>query len=314
MLKFIQREEKVLGRVTEKRQYDLPLNKDAGTGFLILLVALMSFLTVLAVAASFALSAMTDRWTTGLENKVTVEIPATDSAGNPLKAEDIARLTAQVAAQLQSHPAVAELHVLTQEEIADLVKPWLGENMLSQNFPVPGLISLTLHGVEDQTLKILEGRIQSVAPQARLDTHESWLKDLLRFTNALRFSAFLLIIIIGFTMATAVAGAIRSRMAVHSAEVELLHFMGAADRYIARQFQRHSLILALRGGLAGLAAAAVALFIIGWLSGEMSVSLLPDFSLHPAQIILIGSLPALIALLATVTAGRTVRRVLETLP
>jgi hypothetical protein len=38
--------------------------------------------------------------------------------------------------------------------------------------------------------------------------------------------------------------------------VSVLHFVGAEDGYIAREFQRHFLLLGLRGGLIGAGAAA----------------------------------------------------------
>src|SRR5690606_32284625 len=105
-----------------------------------------------------------------------------------------------------------------------------------------------------EALRALDMRIKAVAPDARMDTHEAWLRDLMRFTGALQFAAALLTIVIGITTATAVAGAVRARLAVHGAEVEILHLMGAADHYIARQFQRHSMVLALQGGMAGVIA------------------------------------------------------------
>jgi cell division transport system permease protein len=66
--------ERVLGKA-QKRRYDLPLNKGSGTGFLVILIALMTFLGMLALASSFALSAMTARWSSGLENRLTIESP-----------------------------------------------------------------------------------------------------------------------------------------------------------------------------------------------------------------------------------------------
>ena len=44
----------------------------------------------------------------------------------------------------------------------------------------------------------------------------------------------------------------RAGLAVHHAVVEVLHLIGARDGYIARQFQRQALRLALRGGIVGL--------------------------------------------------------------
>lgn len=308
------RKEKMVGTAQEKHRYDLPMNKDEGTGFLLLLIGLMAFLATMALASSFTLAALADRWKSGLEDRVTVEIPAQDANGNIMKREDIAALSQRVASLMQSHPAVAEAHILTETEIAELVKPWLGQDLALDNIPLPGLIALTLKQDETFNAHAMEERIKSVAPGARLDAHESWLKDVLRFTGALQLAAALLSLIIGVTTVTAVAGAIRARMAVHHEEVGLLHLMGAPDSYIARQFQHHSLIMGLKGGAAGTAAGAVILLLTGAAAGRMDVGLLPGFHLSAAHFAMMTALPVLAGLIAMLTARQTVYHALEEMP
>lgn len=306
--------EKIVGASYEKRRYDLPLNRDAGTGFLTLLFALMTFLATMALASSFVLSAMADRWTSGLEGRMTIELPAQDKDGNILSQTDLTALAGRVEELLQSHPAVERVHIMDNGEVMDLVKPWIGSGMSLDNAPLPRLITVELKKNEEFNPQAMAGRIAAIAPQAQLETHESWLRDVLRFTGALQFAAAVLTIIIGATSVTAVAGAIRSRMAVHREEVNLLHLMGAADRYIARQFQHHSLRLAFRGALAGLASGAFALWLTGRIAGRMNIALLPGFQMEPWHFAALLALPFAAAAIAAITAGRTVRRALEEMP
>jgi len=310
------RRERTLGKATGKRRYDLPLNRNDSARFLVTLIGLMTFLAVLAISAYFALGAMSERWTSGLEDKMTIEIPAQTAAGLLLRPDEMAPITQAAANVLQNHPSVKSHHVMTAEEIHELVKPWLGESNLSADqMPLPGLISLELKpDTPRDTVRQLGEQIASAAPGARLDTHETWLKDVLRFTGALQFAATLLLVVIGITTVIAVAGAVRARLAVHRSDVELLHLMGAADRYISSQFQRHSLMLGLTGGAAGTVAGAIALLIIGWVSGEMDVNLLPSYQVSGTQIIVTLILPLVIAGLATLTAQRTVMRELLGMP
>ncbi len=307
--------EKTIGKAERRRQYDLPLNKTEGAGFLVLLICLMTFLAILALAASFALAAMTDRWSSGLENQVTVEIPAETGTGDVLETNEVVRLTGRANELLAAHPAVDSTHILSREEIGALVEPWLGDELMLAQVPLPGLIAVEIREDADiRTIKMLENRLRDIHDAARIDTHEEWLTDLLRFTGALQFAAVILTLVIGLTTVTAVAGAVRSRMAVHHEEVELLHLMGARDSYISRQFQRHTLILALKGAIAGAVVGALALLAVGWVSGEMGVNLLPDFSLGTTQIAGLAALPAAIALIAAVTARQTVLKVLTQMP
>lgn len=313
-MRLLFRKPKAIGKDERGRRYDLPLNKGAGSGFLILLIGLMTFLAVLATAASLTLGAMKKHWISGLENRLTVEIPAQGPDGQPLKRSEVTQQSEAVAGALKHNPAVLSAHILTENEIKDLVSPWLGESLSLNDIPVPGLIAVELRETTPDILSDLKRIVDENASQATLDTHENWLNDLLRFTRTLQFAALALLGVIGVTTATAVAGGVRSRMAIHRADVELLHLMGASDPYIMKQFQRHSVVLALQGGVAGLAAAALALVLVGWLTGRMDMALIPDFRLSALDMALLAALPVAAALLAAFTARRTVLRVLEQMP
>lgn len=306
--------EKLLGVASARRKYDLPLSGGAGNGFLRLLIGLMSVLGMLALCASFALSAMTDRWSAGLKNKVSVEIPATDSGGDIIRPEIVQSMTEEAKAVLSQHTDVAEAIVMEEDYIRGLLAPWLGTDMVMDTIPVPGLISVTFKDGVTPDLQDILVQVRDVAPQARIDTHESWLADVARFTGALQFAAILLTLIIGATTLVAVAGGVRSKLSENKEELELLHLMGASDSYIARQLQRHTLILSLQGGAMGVAAGGILLFVISLVAGEIGVNLVPDFTLNGAQKAALLLLPVPIAILAMITARVTVLRVLNKMP
>lgn len=306
--------EKTLGVAKGKRRYDLPLAGSAGNGFLRLLIALMSILGMLALCASFALSAMTQRWSDGLENRISVEIPASDSGGEVTAPGIVQSMTDDAARLLMGRADVTEAKIMEESEIRELLSPWLGDDMVMDSIPLPGLISVTFEKGAVPDLKELEVELRDVAPRARIDTHESWLSDVLRFTGALQFAAILLTLIIGATTLVAVAGGVRSKLSENKEELELLHLMGASDSYIAKQLQRHTLILSLQGGAAGVAAGGLLLFVISLIAGEIGVNLVPDFRLDGVQKVMLLLLPVPIAVLAMMTARFTVLRVLGKMP
>ena len=304
----------VLGVAKETRRYDLPLNKGSGNTFLKTLIALMTFLAILGLASTFALSEMKDRWSSGLENKASIEIPAEDTNGIILPQDDLDKLTNEVYTFLQKHPAVETIKIMEKQDIIDLVEPWLGSDLALDNIPLPGILTV---GFKDDIIfdvTSLEEKLKQIAPQARLDTHKSWLSDVLRFTGALNFAALLITAIIGITTIVAVAGAVQSRMAIYNEELELLHLMGASDHYISKQLQRYMMYLTLQGSAIGAFIGGIILLTIGFLAGEMDVSLLPDFSLSTAQIIILIVLPIIISMLGMLTARQTVLRVLTKMP
>ncbi|MCB1530761.1 MAG: permease [Rhodospirillales bacterium] len=297
-----------------RRRYDLPLEGGEGSGFLRLLIALMTLLAVLGLSASFVLSEMTQRWSSGLEGRLSVEIPAEDSNGQIMDAEKVKDMTQKAAQIFETHPAVSGVEIMSDAEIRDLLSPWLGKDLAMGNIPLPGLISVHLQEGAEVDLDALQERLQKINGAARIDTHESWLKDVLQFTGALQFAAMALTLIIGATTIAAVAGGVRSQTAVHKDALELLHLMGASDSYISRQIQRHILILAFQGALAGAAAGGILLLLIGWFSVETQASLLPEFSLSLLQKTELALIPALVAFLAMLTARRTLLRTLAQMP
>ena len=310
----LKRFEKTLGVAKKTRRYDLPLTKGNGGTFLKTLIALMTFLAMLGLASTFALSEMTDRWSKGLKNKASIEVPAKDSNGTIMRKDKLNDLTDRVYEFLQEYPAIDTVTKMPEEEIINLVSPWLGDDLAYDNIPLPGILSVSFKKDVAFDQNSLQNKLQMIAPQIRLDTHESWLSDVLRFTGALNFAAILITAVIGITTIVAVAGAVQSRMAVYHEELELLHLMGAADSYISRQLQRYMLFLGAQGAAIGTLAGAFVLFIVGIFAGEMDVSLLPDFTLSGFQIVLLILLPLLVAILGMLTARHTVLRVLAQMP
>jgi len=315
---FLRPKDKKLGVAPDGGQrYDLPLNKGSGTGFLIMLVALMTFLAAMALTMSFVMGEITHRWAAGLENRMTIEIPAEDSEGKILDKAALREKAAKVTALLDKQKEfIASYNMMSEEEIAALLTPWLGENLVLQDIPLPALIAVDIKPkIKDLDAQItaLQENLAAIAPDIRIDTHEDWLGELVRFTASLRFGALMVTLLIGVTMVAAVAGGINSRIAIHRKEVELLHLMGARDNYINRQFQRHALILCLQGSLIGLCGAFVIMGLIALVSGGGN-TLLPDMSLSTSQIGILLALPAFSALVGAVTARYTVLRALSKMP
>lgn len=311
---FFKKKDRRLGVSDGKRRYDLPLNKGQGTGFLVLLIGLMTFLAILALTGSFSLKAMGERWSSGLENKLTIEIRAETPAGKILPASEIQEQAEEITAVLNRNQIVEKATLLGKPEIKELISPWLGEDVVLRDIPLPGLISVELKESTPDGLESIEKAIHAIAPNARLDTHESWLNDLLNLTGALQFATLAVTLIIAFTTIIAIAGGIRSRMALHKAEVELLHLMGAKDDYITKQFQRHAVILALQGSAIGTILGLLCVTTLWLFAGNSDGGVIPNLSLKPSEIAFLILTPALVCALSALTARVTVLRVLTRMP
>lgn len=308
------KKDKALGVADGKRSYDLPLKNNAGNRFLVLLIGLMTFLAILMTTSFFIFSALAERWTTGLENRLTIEIPTETVSGNILSATEVKEEVDKITTVLEHYPSIESFEPLPEQEIIDLVSPWLGDDIVLEDFPLPALISVTMKPGNEDEIDILRGKIKIAVPQARVDAHETWLNDILRLTKSLRFATLLFCFFVGLTAIMAIAGAIRSRMAEYHEEIDLLHLMGASDRYISGQLQRHTLILAIKGSALGLGAAFLAMMIIKIIAGETVTGLLPDFRMGWQDYATLCTIPLLAGAIAVITTQKTVLHVLRQLP
>ena len=108
-------------------------------------------------------------------------------------------------------------------------------------------------------------------------------------------------------------------MATNKPVIEVLHFVGAKNGYIAGHFQRHFLLLGLQGGAIG-GGAAIVLFalagvISGWFAGsagaEQTAALFGSFAIGIGGYFAVLGQVILIAVVTALTSRHTVNRTLE---
>ncbi|MEL7029592.1 MAG: ABC transporter permease, partial [Pseudomonadota bacterium] len=106
--------------------------------------------------------------------------------------------------------------------------------------------------------------------------------------------------------------AARAGLAANAEIVEVLHLIGAEDRFIAQEVQRHFLVLGLKGASIGLAVAVALMLVIAGVIGNSAETLegffLPQFGLGPAAALWLLTVPVGACLLTTLVARTTVLR------
>ena len=266
-------------------------------------IAIMMFLTVLAAAAGLGLGSAAGSLDAGMGTRMTVQV----MEANPDRREAEA---ARVLAALQRQPGVARVHRLTQAELQTLLEPWLGAGSLETDLPIPAMIDVDLAPqAPADAADAVRSAVAAASPSARVDGNATWLAPLGRLIGALRWLAgALVLLMIGATAATVVLAA-RASLDTHRATIEVLHLMGATDVQVARLFQRRIALDALFGGIVGLAAAALVLFLLGSRAAALGSDLLGSVALPPLAWALLV-LPFLGVLLAMLVARATILRAL----
>jgi len=162
-------------------------------------------------------------------------------------------------------------------------------------------------------LTALRARVTQVAPSASVDDHRAWIERMRSMTNATVLAGLGILALVIIATIISVSFATRGAMAANRPIVEVLHFVGAGDRYIANRFLRHFLRLGLEGGVIG-GGAAMLVFgfsesIAGWFSGtpvgDQFAALLGTFSLRPSGYVVLAVQAVLIGAITAVASRQT---------
>jgi cell division transport system permease protein len=293
---------------------DLPLNRDASARFLPWIIGFMTYLCIIAVAAALTVDRVAERWRQGLAGNLTVELPFAADLETEKRAEQLD----QAMELVTGTPGITAATVLEDHQIAALLEPWLGPDATQLDVPLPTMIAVTRRTDAAIDIPGLRGKLQQIVPGAEVDDHGDWVSDALGFLRSLQALAAALSALALAAAALTVIFVTRTGLATHRGVIEVVHLIGAPDRYIARQFQAQALKLGILGGIVGLAFGAATVLGIGRLVayslGAANPGLGFDFRLLPWQWVVLALLPLVVALLAMFTARRTVLRSLAKMP
>lgn len=286
---------------------DLSFDRDASVRLIPFIVALMVYLAILALAGSLVLQRGMRHWGEGLTGTLTVQVPQPDQPNAALQSTRVEKIL-QV---LKTLPDVQQTRVIPESEIAELLQPWLGSGGLVRDLPLPTLIDVKLKtgrlADPDQARRLLVAAI----PGTLLDDHDEWRQKLGRLAQAVALIGFTILGLIAAASVLIVVFSTRAGLLVHKDSIEILHMIGAHDRYIARQFQTRALRLGSYGAGIGALLSLLTLAIMGYLGSGLEDQLLPRFHLALVDWAMIIAMPLLAVLITTVTARLTVLRVLR---
>ena len=294
---------------------ELGLRRALSDRMLPLMVAAMAFLAALALAGWFGSAALSNRWQQGAGSSLTVQVP--QPTERALRG-DQTRLAA-VLAMLTTTPGVRTAHALSDEELTDLLKPWIGKGIDRVAISIPAVIAVQLTGADVAT-ESLSGRLAGVAPGTLVEDHGVWIKRLAALARRLQACAALAVLLVAGVATAVIAIATRAGLSTRREAIEIVHGLGATDSYIAGRFAARATLLAAVGGMLGALLAVPVLVALATLTapfgGKMAAETLPDAlaALPVALWLALPCLPMTAAGIGFVTAHMAVRRWLRHLP
>jgi len=251
-------------------------------------------------------------WQSEVAREVTIQVRPVfgrDIEADVRKAADIAR----------SIPGIAEVRPYSKEESARLLEPWLGTGLALDDLPVPRLIVVKVAQGAAPDLAALRKTLSDQVAGASIDDHRGWIEQMRVMSRTAVIGGIGILLLVFAATALSVTFATRGAMAINRPIIEVLHFIGAPDRFIAGHFQRHFLLLGLKGGAIG-GAAAILLFAFaelvgGWVLGGSGTSqvtaLFGSFSIGTAGYVAVGIQVILVAVLTAGTSRHTVNQTLQ---
>ncbi len=315
-------------RSRTRRGDELGLRRALADRILPFLVAAMAFLAALALAGFIAAASLAQHWQQGAGANLTVQVP---HPADPATAGGTRRERAL--ALLRATPGIAEARSLSDGELADLLRPWLGSAAETLAVPLPAVIRVRLAVIgpppDGADLTGLTRRLDAEIPGTQVESHQIWLSRLSALARSLQACAGAALLIVAGVAAAVVAVATRAGLSARREAIEIVHGLGATGGYIAGRFAGRATWLAALGGLAGalaalpvlLGLAALAAPFAGGpavepqsqLASQMAIPMLAQ-ALPAALLLGVAALPIAAAAIGFLTAQATVRGWLRRLP
>ncbi|MGD9783192.1 MAG: cell division protein FtsX [Hyphomicrobiaceae bacterium] len=282
---------------------------------LTLVISIMCFLACLTAGAVYMMNQSADAWLRDIASEVTVQVETgSDSAEGE-------KTVAAVAAMLRSEPGLKSVNVLSREQSSALLEPWLGSAEAWQALPVPRLIAIEVDRTAAPDLDKVRAKLAAGFKGVSLDDHRQWQQQIRTVTRSFALGGLAILLLVGAATTAIIVSATKSSMASNREIVEVLHFVGATDRFIAHEFEKHFLRLGIRAGLVGALTAMAVFLAMPWVvqilgGGSVTLAeihrLVGSGTLDLAGYVLLIIVVVVIAALCMLTSRFGVYRILNT--
>ncbi|MEM9030289.1 MAG: ABC transporter permease [Pseudomonadota bacterium] len=292
----------------------VPAGSVAG-GSLTLVIAIMCFFASLTAGAVYLMNQSAAAWLRNVASEVTVQV-------EPRRGTDVEATLLRVKLFLDSQPGITNTSILSLEESRKLLEPWLGSASGLEDLPIPRLISVQIDRstTAELTTVIANLNREFANEKVALDDHRQWRQQIRTVTGSFALGGFAILLLVGAATTAIIISATRSAMLSNREIVEVLHFIGATDRFIAREFERHFLTIGIRAGLVGAVCAALVFFLMpvamqslggGTVTAAELRRLLGTGTLDGPGYLLIGIVVVVISALCMLTSRFGVYRILN---
>jgi cell division transport system permease protein len=189
-------------------------------------VAIMTFLAALTMGAVMMVVNSASDWQSEVGREITIQVRP--MAGHDVEAD--VRAAADIA---RGSAGIADVRPYTKEESAKLIEPWLGSGLTLGDLPIPRMIVVKLAAGAPPDFAALRKALAAAVPSASLDDHRGWIDRMRTMAEtAVAVGIAILLLVVAVTVLS-VTFATRGAMATNRPIVEVLHYVGATDGFVA---------------------------------------------------------------------------------
>ncbi|MGI8725769.1 MAG: cell division protein FtsX [Methyloceanibacter sp.] len=222
---------------------------------LIVVIAIMSFLACLTAGAVYMINQSAQAWVNDITSEITIEL-------DPVNSADIDKKMTLVALFLAKQQGITRVKPQSAEESAKLLEPWLGHSEALSALPIPRLIAVEIDRSNPPDIQLIKEALSQNFEGVTLDDHRRWQAEIRTLTRSAALGGLAILALVAAATIAVIVSATRSAMASNREIIEVLHFVGASERFISHEFERHFLGLGVRAGLVGAVAAALVFWLM----------------------------------------------------
>jgi cell division transport system permease protein len=277
-------------------------------------VAIMTFLASLTTGAAMLVVSTASTWQSEVGREVTIQVrpaPGRDIDADVGTAADIARAV----------PGIADVQPYSKEQSEQLIEPWLGSGLKLDDLPIPRLIVVKLVPGASPDFASVRNTLAAQVPTASLDDHRGWIERMRTMAGTAVIAGLAVLGLVLAVTVLSVTFATRGAMAINRPIIEVMHYVGATDSFVASQFQHHFLMLGFKGGAIG-GGAAILLFgcveaarawLAGTPGGDEAAALFGSLSIGVDGYLAILGQIVVMAVVTALVSRYTVSRTLATI-
>jgi len=228
---------------------------------LVSVIAIMTFLSCLTLGAVTLVRDTAAIWESQISREATIQI-------KPAEGLDMEAALESASMIARGFPGITGARIVDRAATERLLAPWLGTGLNIDELPVPRLIIVTINEDYPPNFARLREAIVAEVPQASLDDHRTWVDRLITMANTTVTIGVATLALMLTATVLSVVFATRGAMAGNGHIIEVLHFVGAEARFIAREFRRHFLSTGMKGAAAGGVAAVLVFLVVSFWSAR----------------------------------------------